>query len=170
MIPCSYIEDTLVRLEKLYNQASANRSGSAKTLIYYSKMSLLELCGWIEEATDDIIKRHSGRKLKLAKNKKLVAEFVKKNYGFEYEANIRQMLARLIGIIELEKLELKLEKASSITLMRSVLEQLKIRRNSAAHTHLKGVLRTYDAPSVILSEYNRVMPLLKKLDEELRKL
>ena len=59
MIAISYIDKTLKELDKLYNQST-----SQKKAIYFSKLALIELCGWIEETLDDIILRHSYRHLK----------------------------------------------------------------------------------------------------------
>lgn len=164
MIAKSYIKSTLEELDKLYNQAS-----SQKKAIYFSKLALIELCGWIEESLDDIVIRHANRKLKEAKNMTYCKEsIVKPNYGFEYKKNIRPMLISLIGLIEVEKLESELEKTAQITLLKGYLGNIRDSRNSAAHTHLKGVTKRYDAPSRIIGDFNRISLIMDKIDRELR--
>ena len=64
MIARSYIKSTLEELDKLYNQAS-----SQKKAIYFSKLALMELCGWIEESLDNIVIMHANRNLKDPHNK-----------------------------------------------------------------------------------------------------
>ncbi|AIN74105.1 endoribonuclease [Flavobacterium psychrophilum FPG3] len=161
----SYIESTLQELDKLYNQAS-----SQKKAIYFSKLAIIELCGWIEETVDEIVLRHCNRKLKNVENKNYCKEkIIKNNYGFQYLQNIRPMLINLIGLIGVEKLEIELEKTAQITLLKNSLGNLKVSRNEAAHTHLKGITRTYNAPSRTLGDFNRIYIVLEKLDLELRK-
>ena len=165
MIAKSYIESTLKELDKLYNQAS-----SQKKAIYFSKLAVIELCGWIEETVDEIVLRHANRKLKNNDNKTYCKEkIIKSNYGFQYLQNVRPMLISLVGLIGVEKIENELEKTAQITLLKSNLGNLKLSRNEAAHTHLKGITRTYNAPSRTIGDFNRICTVLEKLDCELRK-
>jgi hypothetical protein len=164
MIAVSYIDSTLKELNKLYNEST-----SQKKAIYFSKLALIELCGWIEETLDDIVLKHANRQLKDPKNKKYCDEtIVKPNYGFEYNKNIRPMFISLLGIIELEKLERELEKTGQVTLLKGHLGNIKDSRNIAAHTHLKGITRRFNAPSRTLGDFNRIKPILEKIDQELR--
>lgn len=165
MIAKSYIKSTLEELNQLYNSAS-----SQKKAIYFSKLAVLELCGWIEEVFDDIIIRHSKRNLRLPVNKLYTQErIVNPNYGFDYKKNIRPMFIGLIGLIQMEKLEKELEKTGKITLLKSYLGSLRVTRNKAAHTHLRGVTVTYNAPSQTLGDFHRICTILEIIDSELRK-
>ena len=165
MIAKSYIISTLNELDKLYN-----KSTSQKKTIYYSKLAVIELCGWIEETIDGVLKRHAYRNLKTADNKTYCLErIINPTYGFQYLKNVRPMLISLVGLIEVEKIEIQLEKTAQITLLKSNLGNLVKSRNEAAHTHLKGSTRRYNAPSRTLGDFNRIYPLLEKLDQELRK-
>ena len=88
-------------LDKLYNNAT-----SQKKAIYFSKLAVIELCGWIEETLDDIIIKHGNRNLKTVENKNYcLNKIVSSNYGFQYNNNIRPMLINLLGLIQLEKFE-----------------------------------------------------------------
>ena len=164
MIAKSYIKSTLEELDKLYHQAS-----SQKKAIYFSKLALIELCGWIEESLDDIIIRHANRNLKDFSNRDYCAKsIIKPNYGFEYNKNIRPMLISLIGLIEVERLELDLEKTGQITLLKGYLGNIKNSRNTAAHTHLKGVTRRFNAPSRTIGDFNRISVIIDLIDSKLR--
>lgn len=164
MIAVSYIDTTLRELDKLYSEST-----SQKKAIYYSKLALIELCGWIEESLDDIVLRHANRHLKNSANKEYCKKnIIKPNFGFQYKRNIRPMLISLIGLIELEKLEQELEKTAQITLLTSHLGNIKDSRNTAAHTHLKGVTRRFNAPSRTIGDFNRIKPILIRIEEELR--
>lgn len=166
MVAKTYIESTLIELDILYNSAT-----SQKKIIYYSKLATIELCGWLEESFDNIIITCANRKLKEANNKKFVKkDVVKKNYGFHYENNIRPMLFKLIGLIELEKIEKRLERTGQISILSANLTNLVGTRNDAAHTYLKGITRTYNAPSVALGYFRSIYPIIIALDTELRNL
>lgn len=165
MIAKSYISKNLQELDKLYNDAS-----SQKKAIYFSKLALIELCGWIEETVDDIVIRHAYRNLKENSNKEDYENTTVKNtYGFDYKRNIRPLLLNLIGLIGVEKIERKLEDTGQITLLKGYLGSIKVSRNQAAHTHLKGITRTYNAPSRTINDFQRIVLVLEKIDQELRK-
>jgi hypothetical protein len=164
MIVKGYILNTIDELDKLYNQAT-----SQKKAIYFSKLALLELCGWIEGAIDNIVEMHCNRNLKNQDNKESFKnDRIKPVYGFQYNQHFRPMLMSAIGIIELEKIELELEKTGKITILKSRLGSLKRVRNDAAHTFLKGVTITYDAPSLTRGNFLNIYPILKEIDTMLR--
>lgn len=165
MIVKNYVLSSIEELERLYNS-----SKSQKKAVYYSKLALLELCGWIEESIDDTIIRYCNRKMKLSSNKDAIKEIVRNNSGFQYNSNIRPLLMRAIGIVNIEKIETKLEKTGKITRLSSMLGNLKSSRNDAAHTFLKGVTRTYNAPSRVKQDFLNIYSILKEIDEEVRKL
>jgi len=166
MISKSYIERTLKELDLLYNSAT-----SQKKAVYYSKLALLELCGWIEQSMDKIVFHYANHKLKDISNKKFLdKQIIGKTFGFTYEDHFRKMLLQTIGIISLEKLEKKLEQHLVITQLKSILNTLKSKRNDAAHTHLKGVTVIYDAPSLTISNFTQIYPLLKDIEIGLKNL
>ncbi len=164
MIALSYITNSLNELDKLYNGAT-----SQKKAIYYSKLATLELCGWVEDTLDDIVLRHSIRKLRIESNRKYIKKnIVKRTNGFQYDFHIRPMIISLIGLIALEKIEINFERTGKISTLKNSLSSLRESRNKAAHTHLKGVMSNYDAPSVINGEFGRIKTVLSELDSELR--
>lgn len=164
MITKSYIEKTINELDKLYNS-----SPSQKKAIYYSKLAVLELCGWLEETMDDIVEKHCNRKLKNSSTKKYFKKnHIKKVYGFHYEDNFRKMLISTIGIIEVEKIEIELEKFGKISTIKATTESLKTSRNIAAHTFSKGATRKFDAPSITKGQFHLLLNILTEIDNKLR--
>ena len=65
MIAKSYILKNLKALDKHFINTN-----SSKDSLFYSKLALLELCGWIEESIGYIVLRCADRKLNDNKNKK----------------------------------------------------------------------------------------------------
>lgn len=165
MIAKSYIHDSLKRLEVLYN-----KSPNKKTDLFYSKLAILELCGWIEDSMDDIISRCASKNLKEKSNKTYVLkEIIKKTYGFEYEKHFRNMLIRLIGLSYVEKVEQKVDSVK-LQKLKATLSSLKDYRNKEAHTHLKGVTKRLDAPSATKNKFFIVYDGLKEFEEKIRRL
>lgn len=165
MIARSYIENNLKQLDKLYLTAM-----TPKHKLYYSKLAMLELCGWIEESMDDIVQKCANRLLKNQASKNHIAnQIVKQNYGFEYKKHFLKMLSYVIGYVNVEKLEIKLDPLKKARL-ESALGSLKGVRDREAHTHLKGVTRLVDSPSVTISLFNHVFDGLKDIELNLKEI
>ncbi len=107
---------------------------------------------------DDIVLRCAKRCLKSPANQKFIKdEIIKPNSNFQYEA-FRKMLMIVIGLATLEKIEKKSEKTDKISTLKGYLGNLKKSRNLAAHSHTKGTLTTYDAPSETIGIKNFQIP------------
>lgn len=162
MIVKGHILKSIEGLDKRYNQAlvSANPQDS----IYYSKLAVLEYCGWLEEAFDIIVRRALKGKLKTQSYKQMLEDgIIGNNYGFQYKNNIRPMLIRAIGLSDMEKLEIALDRSGMLPVLVSELESVKNDRNSAAHTWINGVTRTYPAPSITKARLEKVYPIARRL-------
>jgi hypothetical protein len=163
MIAKSYIKNNLDQIEKLYNTSSSIQKG-----LFYSKLAMLELCGWIEITMDDIVLRHSKRILRVNSNINFIENTViKKTYGFEYDRHFRRMLMHVIGLKGVEELERGIDSVK-FQLMVSALRSLKPYRDQEAHEYIKGTTRTLDAPSVTKRRFVDVSNGLKDIDTYLR--
>jgi hypothetical protein len=138
--------------------------------LFFSKLAIIELCGWIEESMDDIVLRCATRLLDEPSNRKYVQnDVVKRNYGFDYEKNFRQMLIKLLGLVNVEHIEAQIDLAKHQA-MNAALSNLVIQRNTEAHTHIKGVGKMIDAPSVTLSRLSVVYDGLMEFDRAIRRI
>ena len=163
MIAKSYILNNLQALDRNYRKAK-----SAKAAQFSSKLAILELCGWIEESMDDIVLRCARRNLVDVANRTYCEkEIVKRTYGFDYHNNFRLMLIKVLGLIAVEKLERGID-ATIHGRMKSALSTLKQQRDSEAHTHLKGITRTINAPSVTIAQFRPVYDGLVAIDDIIR--
>jgi hypothetical protein len=164
MIAQTNMRRNLVRLNSLYNKAQTPIES-----LFFSKLAILDLCGWIEESMDDVVRRCAIRCLHVADNRKFVEkEVIKKTYGFDYDSHFRKMLGRVIGLMNVEKLERRLD-TSVHTKFVATLSTLKTSRDSEAHTHLKGATKVLNAPSVTLAQFEDVYKGLTAYDSALRK-
>ncbi len=161
--------DILVNL-KLIDRLFRSTVGRTKEELLYSKMAIIELCGWIEDSMDDVIRKIAQAKLKIPKNIYYINEdIIKKTHSFSYE-HFRGMLLNLIGIVNVEKLEVILDPLK-FDRMRSTLGNLKKIRDNEAHTHIKkDVTKTLNAPSVTINNFSMVYDGLKDIEDKLKQL
>jgi hypothetical protein len=146
------------------------RAHSAKEALFCSKLAILELCGWIEESMDDMVRRCATKHLKDQSNRDFCEkEIIRKNYGFDYHANFRAMLIRLMGLVAVEQLEKKVDQKISAS-MTATLSSLKTLRNAEAHTHLKGTTRILNAPSVTVGQFQPLYDGLIEFEREIRRM
>ena len=101
MIAKTYIEANLKGIQRRFDNARTQ-----KEPLYYSKLAILELCGWIEVSIDDLICRCVRRRVKDT----IVMENFEKNvikpvYGFHYSKHFRKMLCSALGEITVHDIE-----------------------------------------------------------------
>lgn len=168
MIARVYVERELKKLDRLYSQASSGPDPYLPKL--YSKLAVLELCGWTEEYMDNLIARHTKRKrLKEAHNIDFVEkEIIKKNWGFSYDYHFRRMLIQTISIIELERLEKKLNQTLKASL-EAALTKLHPERDTHAHVTVRTA-KTFTAPSVCIALFKDIQNGLFEYEKRLKKL
>ena len=165
MVNKTYIHNNLDQIDRLYQRYMRYK----KRGLYYSKLAILEVCGWIEESMDDIIRGCANKRLKEPKNLRSVENLIKRTYGFHYEDNFRDMLIHIIGIIKLEILE-QIFDQHKFTQMIYSLNVLKQRRNELAHTYIKGTTPTIDAPSWTDRRFQYVYEGLKDIEHHINKM
>lgn len=162
MIAYSYIERNLDSLDKRYRQARSNQDA-----MYFSKIAMLELCGWLEISIDDCILRCARRILKNPSSLHVINEKIRGTYGFEYERHFRSLIMSLVGIYGFERVERRID-PSIVANFKSELGALKTSRNTLAHTYTRGITASYDAPSVVQNRYSKVKSGLSEYDRVLR--
>ena len=167
MVKKTGIQSNLNQIEKLYQKYMSGMRGRRGE--YFSKLAIIEACGWIEESMDNIVRGYANKHLKEPKNLRSVENLIKRTYGFHYEDNFRDMLIHIIGIIKLEILE-QIFDQHKFTQMTSSLGVLKQRRDELAHTYIKGTTPTIDAPSLTQNRFLNVYAGLKDVESSIRKM
>lgn len=164
MIAKTHISGTLAQIDTLYSKSTKPRDH-----LFYSKLAVLELCGWIEESMDDIVRKCGNRCLRNPATRKFLEEdVIEPNFGFGYSTHFSKMLRQVLGLVNLERLERRLDPVKFARL-RSTLGLLKVRRDAEAHTHLKGI-KLLDAPAVTKVNFQIVYDGLKDIEDALRTL
>lgn len=164
MIDKSDIQENIEVLERLYNSCSNQRKE-----FFYSKLAILELCGWLEESMDDIARRCCKRNMNDDKNMEDIENIIQKTYGFEYKKHFRNMLIQIIGFKGIEAVEREVN-LLKFKRFKSTLGMLKTPRDIHAHTHLKGTIITIDSPSVTISKFQSLYEGLKEIENTLKNL
>ncbi len=147
----------------MYNAATTPREN-----LFFSKLAILELCGWIETSMDSMVRRCAKKTLKRQANRDAADKIIKRTYSFEYDEHFRRMLIHVIGLKGIETIEQSLNPAL-FQKMKAALHSLKISRDNAAHTYIKGTTVTLDAPSLTRLRFTDVHDGLANIDHTLKK-
>jgi len=167
MVRKTEIQNNLNQIEKLYQKYMSGSRGRRGE--YFSKLAIIETCGWIEESMDDIIRGCANKHLKEPKNFGFVEGLIKDTHSFKYHDNFRKMLIQTIGIINVEKLE-RVFDTNKFIQMTSSLGELKQRRDDQAHTYIKGTTQTIDAPSWTKRRFLNTYEGLKDVESCIRRI
>ncbi len=157
------IEKNLRQIDRLYA-----RSSSAQEGLLFSKLAILELCGWIENSMDNIVLNTARQLIRQPKHLEYFKkEVVGKVYGFEYEKHFRRMVIALIGLHGVETMEKNVH-LHVFDPMCASLNALKPNRDTLAHGYIEGATTHLDAPSVILGRFRTVYAGLVDIERVLK--
>jgi len=158
MIPKAKIVTNLKELDDQFL-----KSRRRKDILYFSKLAVLELCGWIETSVDVMMLRLSDKKLRDAKDQVAFAAILENTHGFHYYKHFRRVLIQAAGLVTVEKIEARVDPLH-LAHLQSEFGNLTTIRNDLAHTYMQGTQYKIDAPSVTISRFNRVYPALKNFE------
>ncbi len=159
MIVKRHIEKDLQRLHTLYSD-SVSRPDPAVP-VYFSKLGVLELTGWVEESFDIIAARAAKGRVKESKFQERVRLAIRNNHGFSYDNNFIIMMAKIIGLSECERLERHLNSDGTLDVLKGELNAVLEQRRKAAHVNLARTTIAFDSPSVSLGRLRRIYPIIK---------
>jgi len=156
-----YIQDSISKLDGLYQDSVA--SSDLRMAVYYSKLAVIEYCGWIEESMDEIVNYLALGGLKTQSFRDILAYKIRHTYGFDYKKHFRPMIVDVVGLRRCEYIQDRLHRNGDLDILTSELETYVGHRNNAAHTHIHSTLPTYPSPSVTMNSLNRVFPILRRI-------
>ena len=109
-------------------------SSTNRIVLLASKASILEVCGWVEQAMDFVVQECANRSGLSEKRLKSVDEkYVKTTYGLHYDKHFEKMLIAVVGFKILEKIEATVP--AEVIGLKNLLGDLTVLRNYYAHTH-----------------------------------
>jgi hypothetical protein len=159
------ILQSLRELNKLFNGTTKPNEHQ-----YYGKLAIIELCGWIEQTMDEMIRNIGKKCLKENGNLNYLENVViKKIHGFLYDEHMRKMLIDIIGLVKVELMEKVIDPRIHAA-FKGELITLKSKRDQQAHTHISGLTIPIDNPTVTLASLPIVFNGLKNIQACLRKI
>jgi len=173
MINTEEIASTLRKLDNLYNQDPDNS-------LLYSKLAMLELCGWIEVTLDELLFNACDVTNISEELKNQFVVQINNNKGFHYENNLAPLLKILFGLNRYNIFErtfnkdlilLKNELNNTIMQERNLLAHTNIRNNYDSHNLNSSKLISikskprYDAPSVAISKLENLSRLFTEMNK-----
>lgn len=156
------IENTLLRLDTEYNASIADPDMP----IFFSKLAVIELSGWLEDSVDDILYEYIGQHLLDSDVIDPVKDIIQKNYGFKYSSNILKICLSVLGANNWENIVDKLKPVEYQNL-KTITGSLTNSRNKAAHTS-SVVTRTFNAPSSTLADFRKLKPSIQIIEREVK--
>jgi hypothetical protein len=161
MVSRSYIARNLRSLNRKYL-----RSKTQAEPLYYSKLAIIELCGWIETSVDEIFVTCAPKHVNETRYLQQFSVKLQNTYGFSEKKHLKPLIITLVGMNGLEKLEASCDPRFLGALLRN-LNELTAMRNSLAHTYIKGFAITIESPQLILRRLDQVADGLDHLEEKL---
>lgn len=157
-----------------YDSVYTIPGNSNRILLLASKASILEVCGWVEQAMDQLVNECAVRCNLSQPRLNTVNAFIKKNYGFQYEQHFEKMLISVIGFRQLEKAESTIQ--AQVVTLKGTLSHLTTLRNHFAHTHMDELnpapptLNSIPTPSTMIGHANTAHIGLSAIEARLQAL
>lgn len=161
MIHSGRIKKTLGFLDREYNRHLT--SADLELSVLFAKMAMLEYCGWLEESFDEVARNCVRTKFNTFAKREVLETRIKNTHGFVYKEKVRSLLAFGLGAIRLVEVERQLDKDGSLQRLKSNLGSLNQMRKEAAHTFTSGRTSRFDAPSLIITNFEQTEPTLRRL-------
>lgn len=165
MIDKTKILQTLQRLDTEYN----NYISDPEMPIFFSKLAIMEFCGWIEMSYDSILQEYVDSHIVDQDCRNIIHGFIRKNHGFAYESNIFQTFAIVLGANTWENILDVMSDKEKVD-FKNTLEEYSKNRNTAAHTNIAGTTNTYKAPSEVIKTFQLFLPAIQKIETEVHRL
>jgi len=160
MIDASQLRRTLRFLDCQYRRHFSDKDVTVPTM--FSKLALLEYCGWLEETFDEIARHYVSRRLNMRQNK-VLEEKIHKIRGVNYSRSAQPLLAFALGLPDLLRIERDLDQDGSLERLKGSLTKMGKRRNEAAHTFTKDRTSNFDSPDIIIADLDQTEVILLRL-------
>jgi hypothetical protein len=155
---------TLNEIDTWFNQPGLNLDRTN----LLSKLATIELCGWLEEEFDRLIRLVANGRI--SDVTWVETEVIDNTYGFVYAKHWRAMLCKVVGEVFARRVEAAMDAAHPADLqqMKGLLGQLWKDRCSFAHADLNAnranAQLTFNAPSVAISRHNQLKGILARYE------
>lgn len=156
MISDTQLRHDLLEFKKEYDAAYSSNQLSPQ--VYFSKLGVIELAGWVEYSFDEIANISVDQSALSRNVRNRVAEAIRLNYGFQYWEHFMRMMSTLIGVAACDAMHNALGAFADV--LAAELNSINQQRRVAAHTHIAGTTMTFDAPGTTLRRLNVIYPVM----------
>lgn len=135
-----------------------------------SKLATMEFSGWIEVSIDEILHNYLDNHIVAPKGRTNINKFIKDIHGFSFDNHIYKIFSLVIGVNNWENV---LDTLSSIDRnnLESITNTYYNQRNNAAHVNtIIGVTSSYNAPSQVLLDFNKIESAIKIIESQVANL
>lgn len=168
VVDSAQINSNLRRLDTEYNRTIEE---DPELPLFYSKLAVIEFGGWLEESFDEILLNYIDSHIVNSNCHSIIAKLIRRNYGFKFEDNIYKIFSIVIGANNWENIIDVLQQGANFSNLESILNQYSESRNKMAHTYSKNMMTPhYKAPSQVISDFNKILPAIQEIEEEVQRL
>ena len=135
-----------------------------------SKLATMEFCGWIEESIDEILHNYLDSHIVDLQIKNNIKAFVKDIHGLSFDKHIYKLFPLVIGANNWENVldALSIADRNNFTTIANTYQK---KRNSAAHVNtIIGVTSSYNAPSQVLLDFNKIESAIRIIESQVANL
>lgn len=171
MVDYDNIRNTLDRLVTKYDEIEDDEyiEGGICFATLYSKLALLEFCGWMEEAFDKVLKDYITHEITDTNCRNVAKEIIKRNYGFKFQ-NIVKLFCCIIGFKNWENIQSNINNDGYLEIFMTTLNDNSKKRDTAAHTNTIGVTEIYNSPTITLHNYDKFEVIMRMIEEDVQKI
>lgn len=162
------IQSNLAILEARFDESMSStqlRRGAILAAMF-SKLAILEVCGWLEQTIDSILYYY----VNMTVSDRQIREVIKKQvidsvYGFKYATDLKPLMMKILGAKNFYCIEFRLKKKGFDQILFNCIENLNRQRNVAAHTYWTGsAQQRFNAPSATRQVFNQMLPIVLEID------
>ncbi|MBP2603777.1 hypothetical protein [Acinetobacter calcoaceticus] len=156
----SSILSNLNTLHGLYSDSQSD----VLRLVFYSKLALIEYCGWLE-CSIDIIMNEIVKHVQNDQLRRIGEGFIKKVHGFSYDQHFILLLVQTFGVSNTDKLYRAFEASGKLDILRAKLNNAELiqSRNKAAHTYHIDASVSYNSPEIYINDVELIYSILKEI-------
>ena len=163
------IRDNLAAIEAGFADAMASTELEKGTILsaMFSKLAVLELCGWLEQTIDRILYHYvnvtiSNRQLRNTIKEQVIDTV----YGFKYAKELKPLFMKILGAARFNHILRVLGRKGQDEILLSCIQKLNRERNVAAHTYWNDKAQQhFDAPSCTYQEFLTLVPIVTEIDK-----
>lgn len=167
MIDSKMLMENLDWFEEQYQSYSADKNKQfSRSIVFFPRYAVLEVCGWLEMAVDDILLKIYKTKTdeEMSNGKKDL--YINNIYGLSNDS-FEKIFSNIVGFVSIKKIEKSSMKAD-YGFLKFFISEIFEKRNRFAHTYSSDEKDPiYKSPKELKKDVKRVEKILTRIEEKL---